>query len=310
MRIDSKTPEDASDLLLKLARNYKGVFVGEHHDEYGFVAANLLVQNLTKLKEQGTTTIYIEYNPEKAKAAQGGLECRKEWMGPSEFPDNTKYNSMQFVIDNALAAGLRVIGHDSLTGTSYQWDKIDKEPKLMPQLVNGPQALSKRDHFSAKLIHHTDDGGRYIVYGGWGHSGNEANRVEKGGLSERLGIPSIDVKKPKVFFDEETPATLAKAAALTKKAEQAGAATPVFILPGGTGSTWKVTTVGKTFEDPRGSIPIHTEAGKARLEAAAAEARASGACTYTGNRDGSDYLDRSEIPLLFPKGAGAETRKR
>lgn len=177
-----------------LAHN-RGVFIGESHDDR--LAAYFMVSHMAELKKAGVTTLYVEYNALKARAAQGGQECREEFMGPSKTKAGEEgrqmVSGMQEVIRAATLAGLRVIGHDPLTGNSWQWDRTDADPKLAEKLMIGGKAIDSRDDYAAQLINRTYDGKKFIVYGGLSHSGNESKDRPSGkGLSERLGIPSID----------------------------------------------------------------------------------------------------------------------
>lgn len=300
------SPEAVTKLALDLLSKNKGLFIGEQHDTP--FAEQFVSNRFEEFKKAGVTTLYVEYNMYKARASQGGNECRETFMGPSDNPqDKGVVSNFQLVIEAATRAGLRVIGHDSLNGTSWQFNRKDKDPKLAEDISLGGPAMDRRDDFAVQVIQRTQDGGKYIIYGGLGHSGNETpDRPSGKGLSERLGIPSIDFHSAGGFLARENVLTKGMVIAKTLKAAMADEVYPIEVLPGKNGeSTYKVLsgddfafakkmTLADTLKPP-------SPAEAAKLDAAfrlAQQIKDAGQCNAPAHLNGKEYLDTSDIENL------------
>ncbi len=174
----------------------RGIFFGESHDSD--FTANYIINNLKDLKAHGVTTIYVEYSPQKVVAAQGGDACREHYIGLKS--GEKIYSTSQSVIEEATAIGMRVIGYDPVVGTlksiGPSANSANANALLIQQAdIASPTNMDKRDIFGIKVIESTKDGGKFIVYGGMAHSGNDPDDSPHAsgiGIDQRLGIPSID----------------------------------------------------------------------------------------------------------------------
>lgn len=183
-------PADVLALVSQLLSHNKGLFIGEHHWEP--LAATFLIGHFEKLKQQGVTTLYIEQDMYSAAASQAGPECLQSFIYENNIPTPKSLAAKDLydaVAINARLAGLRVIGHDDIT-SRLVWNARKEK---MPLITTG-ESLDRRDDFGKAVIDATYDGKKYIVLGGYFHSGNEvaAKRPSGIGLDQRLDIPSID----------------------------------------------------------------------------------------------------------------------
>ena len=311
---DTVTERQVTNKVTAALANHRGLFIGETHND--LLAAYFTISHMRELKEAGVTTVYVEYNALKARAAQGGERCRAEFMGPSSTDAGQEADSqrigMQMVIEAATLAGMRVIGHDPLTSNSWQWDKIDADPSLLHRLATNGSAIDRRDDYAAEIINRTYDGGKFIVYGGLLHSGNEvADRPSKKGLSERLKIPSIDFTKHEATYHSRRNAWDKMGDAFSDLANAlSGQKSPLHMRSGvGGESTWKVFAFDERAALPPGVDDPFVGLDTSKLARIQSDIRASGVCSLPPTKAYRDAVPLQEA-LNFINGTNQPTGTR
>lgn len=189
-----------------LLANNEGVFVGESHDQS--IAPDFLITHMEDLAAAGVTTLYIEKNHQRLLSALISAECDASHYG-GEIPSTPsaimyeRETSSAHVINEAKRLGIRVIGADPLVlnkpleERAFVYDPSTGRREFSDfayDYVLSPEMLDWRDYFASQVVEATRDGGKYIVYGGAGHSRDpEADPFfPSAGVDYLLGIPSID----------------------------------------------------------------------------------------------------------------------
>ncbi len=264
--------------VAELLKTNRGIFIGEYHGQP--VAQNFTISHFEELKKAGVTTIYVETDAYTAGASLRGSECLlkhllgthgigeeaiKEALMRAEKEGLLKKGPMMSIVINAAAAGLRVIGHDSVMQTIDGISRKDKEG--MPLEI-----MNQRDQFAKELIERTWDGGKFIVYGGAWHSGNEKGDAGRTSIDALLNIPSVDFHK--IFFPDKRYSSIA--------ADKSGA------------STYQVQGADDAFKPS--VLPADTAEGKEHLAAAAkAPSLLGDSCKLPSDMRGKTMLDTQDI---------------
>lgn len=293
--------DDVLGQMRATLKSYRGFFVGENHGSP--FASNFMLANLRALKEDGVTTLYIEHSPQKVLAEQGGNDCRNEYVG---LPAGSMPTYFQMMIENATALGLRVIGYDPFVGTVEALNRQAGSTLATTQWATNnalnsgkgrtaPENMDFLDKFGASVIEKTYDGGKFVAYGGWGHS-SYADKSKAGyvahteggkGIDEILGIPSFN------FYDKDL--MWGGSGALKLENVKTKGAVP----------SYAVRTT-EHYISPE-NLPAKNTEGAEILKQLAVKARETGACTKPVtdkiNWDQNDiepYLPKVTIPVPAP----------
>lgn len=175
-----------SAALTDIAKNQKGIFIGEEHNSTEI--ETFMVDTMSHFKKMGIKTLYIEmgyasdkavfedFNNHKVGAEQRLIAARaKNWGNDDDF----RGDLIQAARDN----GIRVI-------------PIDHE-RLSENLVDTNTIWASRIEEDQQKHH-----GKYLVYAGFYHSGDDhffqnGTRIENPdslGVDKMLGIPHINYK--------------------------------------------------------------------------------------------------------------------
>lgn len=210
------SPPRFDHFVAELLQRHDGVFLGElhNHPELRQATAKLLPY----FKAHGVQTLSVELPQnivDEMKVIADRDQLKRHWPRASD-----QMHGYFEVVKAAQRMGIRVIGHET------KWPKMLEEALRSEQkdegvvsagrsLWAGSEAGMKlRDDFAASHIR-ANRKGKFLVLGGWNHSGNfteadmdapdretdygyvksqdTSSRYE--GLDSKLGIPSIDYRK-------------------------------------------------------------------------------------------------------------------
>ena len=177
-----KLVTQASSLL----HQNKGLFVGEGHDNLS--AKLFLLQNLERFKRQGVHTLYVELDNASLQALAVDVNCFKEHTNGIQSKSTI---ADKMIIDKAHALGMRVIGSDDVIYEKGRFNKMRGDGVLADTVGLSYNAMDRRNAYAAALIERTKGEGKFIVFGGAQHAGQEIKVPSGKGLDERLGIPHL-----------------------------------------------------------------------------------------------------------------------
>ena len=266
------------DKLAELLKTNRGVFIGEDH--YAPLAADFTISHFEQLRNQGVTTIYVEIDEYVIDTLRRGGAC-SSYRAQGAVP-------IERVAMNALAAGLRVIGHDALLHTG------DAQRKWLASAEGkSNENMNYRDRFAVQLIEKTQDGGKFIVYGGYRHSGNEQG-PDRTSIDTLLKIPSMDFH---VVGPTYSPDSYEAYWAATYQWLH-GKPTPTVARNMSGASTYTVTANDPDIFQPY-VPPEETDAGRANIaRAAKAPGLSDEACTFDANLRSEVMLAEDNIDTL------------
>lgn len=202
--------------VVDLLQHNDGVFFGELHDHPELRQA--VVKLLPYFKANGVETVSLELPQnliDEMKDISDTAEFQKRWPRAGE-----QIMGCFDVVKSAQKLGIHVLGHEVRWPTilekalqSQQQDEFVVS-ETRSWWAGSEKGMKERDDFAASHIR-TNVKGKFLVIGGWGHSGNytkadmddyeretdygytkshdTSNKYQ--GLDFKLGIPSVDYRK-------------------------------------------------------------------------------------------------------------------